>query len=106
MQAYEINNNIHHQNHAIKADDDRRSRKRTVSNINHPSWTDKKKYRVIQCKTYAPISPSVNQLGYKEEKKVTGRKTRCCRSSVNRDTIFKEQQETKKPQEEIKLFYL
>lgn len=37
MQAYEINNSIHNENHAIKADDDSRNRKRTASDINHPS---------------------------------------------------------------------
>lgn len=37
MQAYEINNSIYRQNRAIKADDDSRSKKRTVSDINHPS---------------------------------------------------------------------
>lgn len=42
MQAYEINNSIHNENHAIKADDDSRNRKRTASDINHPSWTDEK----------------------------------------------------------------
>lgn len=43
MQAYETNNSIHRQNHAIKADDDSRSRKRTALYINHTSLTDKKK---------------------------------------------------------------
>lgn len=43
MQAYETNNSIHRQNHAIKADDDSRRRKRTALYINHTSLTDKKK---------------------------------------------------------------
>lgn len=42
MQAYETNNSIHRQNHAIKADDDSRSRKRTALYINHTNLTDEK----------------------------------------------------------------
>ena len=41
MQAYETNNSIHRHNHAIKADDDSRSRKRTALYINHTSLADK-----------------------------------------------------------------
>lgn len=43
MQACETSNNIRHHNHAIKADEDSRSSKRTALYINQRRLADKKK---------------------------------------------------------------
>lgn len=62
MQACETNNNIHRHNHAIKADEDSRSSKRTALYINQRRLADKKKknYRGIHCKSCALTSPRVS----------------------------------------------
>lgn len=61
MQTYETNNSIHRRNHAIKADDESRSRKRTGLYINHTSLTEKQKmYRGTRCKSCALTSPRVS----------------------------------------------